>query len=89
LPLAMGQADSCLGRAGKERGSLVNGMERKRRFFVSAGLGMKAILDAGCEWDRATSGTSGRAFRWPDWRATCPGLPSASSIKVWTWRVSG
>ena len=45
-------------------------------------LGLVRIFRIEWERDRETMGTSRGASRWPDWRATCPGLPSTSSIKV-------
>jgi hypothetical protein len=53
---------------------------------VSKMAGRRANWGTG---DREAMKTPRGASRWPDWRATCPGLPSTSSIRMWTWRVSG
>ncbi len=42
-----------------------------------------AASELGWARHRERLGTSWGASRWPDWRATCPGLPSTSFIKVW------
>jgi len=57
-----------------------------RRSPMAAKAGVPVIC-AGCAgnaWyragDRDSSGASEAALKWPNWRATCPGLPSGSSI---------
>jgi len=49
--------------------------------------GMTAFWEDWRRWDREALETSIRASKWPDLRATCPGLPSSSSIEAWAGEV--